>query len=229
MRILAVEDNARLLALIAGHLGDAGYTVDKARTAMEFREISSALEHALYLIDLGLPDNDGIGLLQEICKRRSNTLILVATARSQIADRVSALNAGADDYLVKPFHVAELLARVRALVRRWHKPPQQQLRAGRLVLDCGTNEVFCRGQRLDLRPSENRLLSLLIRRSGHLVAKEAIQSALAKFGTENSPNALEKLVSRLRQALEERPAGIQLRTIKGLGYMLEEKLLEKRM
>jgi two-component system OmpR family response regulator len=229
MRILAVEDNARLLALIAGHLGDAGYTVDTARTAMEFREISSALEHALYLIDLGLPDNDGISLLQEICKRRSNTLILVATARSQIVDRVSALNAGADDYLVKPFHVAELLARVRALMRRWHVPPQQQLRAGRLVLECGTNEVFCRGQRLELRPSENRLLSLLIRRSGHLVAKEVIQSALAKLGTENSPNALEKLVSRLRRSLEERPAGIQLRTVKGLGYVLEEKLVEKRM
>jgi DNA-binding response OmpR family regulator len=229
MRILAVEDNARFLYLIADHLGDAGYTVDTARTAAEFREISSVVEHALYLIDLGLPDTDGFSLLQEICKRRSNTLILVATGRSQIMDRVSALNAGADDYLVKPFHVAELLARVGALVRRWHVPPQKQLRAGRLVLNCGTNEVFCRGQRIELRPSEQRLLSLLMRRSGHLVAKEAIQSALEKLGKENSPNALEKLVSRLRRSLAESPAGIQLRTVKGLGYVLEEHRLEKRM
>src|SRR5260370_37218669 len=136
MRILAVEDNARFLYLIAGHLGDAGYTVDTARTAAEFREISSAVEHTLYLIDLGLPDNDGISLLQEICKRRSNTLILVATARSKIMDRVSALNAGADDYLVKPFHIAELLARVGALVRCVHARPRKQFRAGRLGLTC---------------------------------------------------------------------------------------------
>lgn len=222
MRILVVEDNARLLKLVSGHLEDAGYIVDPVRTAAEFREISEMFLHVIYIIDLGLPDSNSINLIQEIRKRRRDSLILVATGRAEINDRVAALNVGADDYLIKPFHLAELLARVGALVRRAHLPLQKELRAGGLVLNCGTNEVFCRGRRVDLRPSERRLLGLLIRRSGHLVAKETIHSALEKLGKENSPNAIEKLVSRLRRSLADRATGIRVTTVKGLGYMLEE-------
>src|ERR1700748_3730918 len=130
MRILAVEDNPRLLKLIAERLGEAGFTVDAVRTAEEFRDVSVALQHVLYLIDLGLPDDDGIKLIKDARRARSNTMILVATGRAQIVDRVSALNFGADDYLVKPFHAAELLARVRALIRRAHEPAPERLRVG---------------------------------------------------------------------------------------------------
>jgi DNA-binding response OmpR family regulator len=229
MRILVVEDNCRLLDLIAVHLKDAGFTVDTARTAEEFREIFASFKHALCVIDLGLPDSDGICLIQDVRKSQNNTRILVATARANISDRISVLNGGADDYLVKPFHVDELLARVKALLRRSRPPEQHRLCVGSLVLDCETGEVSCRGRRLELRRSEQRLLSLLIRRSGHLVAKESIQCALEGIGTENSANALEKLVSRLRRSLADCPAGIRLKTVKGLGYVLEDKRREDRL
>ena len=127
------------------------------------------------------------------------------------------------------FHVDELLARVKALLRRSHVLAPQRLCTGGLVLDCDTNEVFCSGRRVELRPSEQRLLGLLIRRSGRLVSKEAIQAAIERIGSENSPNALEKLVSRLRRSLADCPAGINLRTVKGLGYVLEESSLESRL
>ena len=227
MRILVVEDNVRLLDLVAGHLTDAGYIVDAVTTAGEFREFATAYPHAVYLIDLGLPDSEGISLIKEIRKRDAHTLILVATARAEIVDRVAALDAGADDYLVKPFHVEELLARTRALLRRPRMPAPQELRAGRLVLNCDTNEVFCREKSIDLRPSERRLLSLMMRRLGRLVARETIELTLEKLGSENSPNALEQLVSRLRRALVERSAGIRLRSVKGIGYVLEEHEFEK--
>jgi two-component system, OmpR family, response regulator len=228
MRILVVEDNLRLLSLIGDHLTSAGYLVDTVRTATEFRDVAAGFRHELYLVDLGLPDNTGLTLIQDIRKRSPNTLILVATGCAKVGDRVAALNAGADDYLIKPFHVDELLARVRALLRRAHVPMQDELRAGQLVYNCGTNEVFCSGERVALRPSEQRLLGLLMRRSGHLVAKEAIQSVLERLGKENSPNALEKVVSRLRRSLAEQPAGIRLTTVKGVGYMLEEHGRERR-
>ena len=148
MRVLVVEDNLRLLNLIATHLSDAGLTVDTSSNAQQFRDICDNLKHTLYLIDLGLPDGDGIRLIQEARRSRRDTLILVVTGRQQIRDRVCALESGADDCLVKPFHVEELLARVKALLRRSHVPAPQRLRTGRLVLDCDTNEVFCGGRRV---------------------------------------------------------------------------------
>jgi two-component system response regulator QseB len=229
MRILAVEDNPRLLKLISERLGEAGFTVDAVGTAAEFRDVSVAFQHVLYLIDLGLPDGDGIKLIKDARRARSNTMILVETGRAQIGDRVLALNVGADDYLVKPYHVTELLARVRALVRRAHEPAPERLHIGGLVLDCTTNEISCHGERFDLTPSERRLLCLLIRRSGRLVTKQTIESTLQKIGSETTPNALEKLVSRLRQALAGSPAGITVKTVKGLGYVLEETMVRTRM
>src|SRR5579871_4867592 len=138
VRIIIVEDNVRLRDLLAGHLTDAGYLVDAVATAEEFREVAAAYSHDVYLIDLGLPDNDGVKLITEIRGRDARTMILVATGRTKIVDRVAALNAGADDYLIKPFHVEELLARIRALLRRPRMPAPQELRAGRLVFHCDT-------------------------------------------------------------------------------------------
>ncbi|MEW5964934.1 MAG: response regulator transcription factor [Pseudomonadota bacterium] len=222
MRLLIVEDNARFGQLLADHLKATGFTVDLARTARDFRELADRGRHDLLLIDLALPDGDGVDLVREIRRKGSSVPVLVLTARASVGDRIAGLDAGADDYLVKPFNVSELDARVRALLRRPANIAPQFLRAGALRLDAATGAVYCNGQRLNLRPSEQRLLGLLIRRSGRVVTREVIESAIHSVESESTPNALEKLVSRLRKTLSDQATGIELKTVKGLGYVLEE-------
>lgn len=224
MRVLVVEDNQRFLNVLDERLNKEGFIVDVTGTAKGFRELVEAQQHALYLIDIGLPDGDGLTLVRELRLARRSTPVLMLSARSHIEDRVAGLNAGADDYLGKPFHFAELLARMRALLRR---PPELEptcLKTGMLVLNCATNEVFCDGRRIDLRPSELRLLVLFIRRSGRVVSKASIESTLQNARGETSQNAVDKLVSRLRKALEAQPSGLELKTVRGMGYVLEERV-----
>lgn len=222
MRILIVEDNSRFGQLLADHLTAVGFTVDLTRTAHDFRELAKRGQHDLMLVDLALPDGDGVELVREIRRNGSSVPVLVLTARASVADRINGLDAGADDYLVKPFNVKELDARVRALLRRPASIAPQFLRAGALRLDAATGAVYCNGQRLNLRPSEQRLLGLLIRRSGHVVTRDVIESAIHSMESESTPNAMEKLVSRLRKSLSDQATGIELKTVKGLGYILEE-------
>ncbi len=222
MRVLVVEDNTRFLDVLDERLTKEGFTVDAAGSTQAFREIAQSQRHSLYLIDLNLPDGDGLDLIRELRAARRSTPVLVMSGRSGVEDRVTGLNAGADDYLGKPFHIAELLARMRALLRRPREMEAQAIQTGQLVLNCATNEIFCNGQRVELRPSELRLLVLFIRRSGRVVSKVAIESSLQRMGGDLTLNAVDKLVSRLRKALETQPTGTQLRTVKGVGYVLEE-------
>jgi len=222
MRILLAEDNQRFGQLLVEHLSDAGYTVDLTMTASGFRHLATIYVYALYLVDLGLPDGDGLGLIEELRQAKCAAPILILTARSTVQDRVSGLDCGADDYLVKPFNHAELLARVRALSRRPANLVANSMRVGHLTLDFITGEVCCDGRRIDLRPSEQRLLALLIKRSGRLVPRTTIEDSLQSLGNEKTANALDKLISRLRRSLRDEQAGIELKTVKGLGYVLEE-------
>ena len=222
MRILLVEDNQRFGKILTECLTGEGYSVDYVKTAEDFQQQSMSSRYNIYLVDLCLPDGDGIDLIKELRRASDSTPIIVLTGRSFVSDRVKGLDCGADDYLVKPFNHLEVLARIRALVRRPAKLLPQQLQAGKLVLDCKTGELYCDGRRMDLGPCEQRMLALLIRHLGQLVQREHIEHVVYGMSTVRSPNATDKMVSRLRGNLKDVNVGIELRTIKGAGYILEE-------
>ena len=222
MRTLLLEDNERSGSLLRGHLGREGYVVDLATTVAEFREHLMSIAHDLYIIDLGLPDGDGIDVVQEVRRRRDRPgPILIVTARTSISDKVAGLDSRADDYLCKPFHIDELLARVRALLRRPIRMAENRVVVGSLILHSATGEIFYNGEQIKLRPSERQLLALLIRRSGRLVPKSLIEDSLKGSDQIVTQNAIEKLVSRLRKSLGHEDMGVNLRTVRGDGYILE--------
>ena len=223
MRILLVEDSERLQDLLGETLRDAGYLLDIVTTAEDFRQLALGGPYDLFIIDLGLPDGDGMTLIRELRARSIQTPVLVITARATVGDRVAGLDSGADDYLIKPFNHTELVARVRALLRRPAELTSPQLKVGGLRLDELSGEVLYDGTAVDLRPSERRLLALLMRRSGSIVSKLLIEDTVSEFGREISSNAVEALVSRLRKALGDANARVSLSTIRGSGYMLSEE------
>jgi two-component system response regulator TctD len=222
MRLLLAEDSVRLQAAIGETLRHAGYLLDAVAGATEFRSASNQVPYDLLIIDLGLPDGDGLELIRELRSANCATPILVITARTAIDERVSGLESGADDFLVKPFHQAELVARVRALLRRPREISSKVMKAGSLILDETNGEVLAKGEPMELRPRERRLLSILLRRAGKTVPKSAIEAALSEFDRQVSSTAIEILVCRLRKALSERPTGIVIETVRGIGYVLKE-------
>jgi two-component system OmpR family response regulator len=222
MRILLIEDNRRVGPLLREHLDDAGYTVDLAASISEFEEMTRAFSYELYVLDLGLPDGDGTRIISMLRASRRTACIIVTSARAQVSDRVLGLDCGADDYLVKPFHHSELLARIRALLRRPAPPATECLEAGNLVLDCASGEIACQGQRHMVRPSERRLLALLISKAGQLVPRDLVENVVMNNDQRLTANAVEKVVSRLRAVLSKEEAGVEIKTIRGLGYVLEE-------
>lgn len=221
MKVLIVEDNVRFCSLVSEHLETAGFVVDATHYAEDFRGYISTCDYDIFLVDLNLPDGSGISLIRELRRARVATPILIMTAQDDVDTRVEGLDAGADDYLSKPFNYRELVARMRALLRRSPQLLPEKVLAGQIEMDRTNGEIFCNGKRLELRPSEQRLLALMIRRIGRTVPRSTIESALQSLGNEKSANAIDKLVSRLRTALSDTSAGVQLKTIRGNGYVLE--------
>lgn len=174
----------------------------------------------MLLVDLGLPDRDGLDLVRAMRRRRNMTPILVLTARGGLDDRVLGLDAGADDYLVKPFQIPELAARCRALLRRPGNAMDTVLTAGNVALDPSARAVLVAGVTVDATPREVALLENLLRRADHVVAKQALESALYSMDAEVTPNALEATVSRLRKRLAAAAADVQIKTVYGIGYAL---------
>lgn len=220
-RVLVLEDNSRLGGLICEHLRGSGFVVDLATTILEFRELSARPIHSVYIVDLQLPDGNALGLIRKIRASPRPVPILIMSARGRVEDRILGLNAGADDYLSKPFHSDELLARVRALLRRPFPVEAARLTAGELELELESGEIYLKGRRLDMRPSERSLMALLIRRRGRLVTTELIEDLLYELEAPCSRNAVEKRISRVRQMLTP-DAHVVLKTIRGNGYVLEE-------
>ena len=206
MRLLLVEDSVRLRVLLGENLRGAGYSLDSVGTAAEARAAAAVVAYDLIIVDLGLPDDDGIALIRGLRSSRAKMPIMIITARARVDDRVAGLDSGADDYLVKPFNHSEL--------------PTMQI--GRLVFNETRCEVYADGRTLDLRASERRLLALLMRRAGSVVPKSTIEEDHSEFGRELSANAVEANVSRLRKALDDTPAGVFIETIRGVGYALRE-------
>jgi two-component system OmpR family response regulator len=178
----------------------------------------------LVILDIGLPQMDGFEVLRRLRATASDktgpTPVLVLTARDAVEDRVRGLDLGADDYMVKPFAMPELTARVRALLRRSQAHGGPRIAHGPLTLDTVARRAFLRNEPLELAAREWAVLEVLLAKVEKIVSKEAIIQAVAGWGDDLSPNAIEVYVSRLRSKLE--PAGIKIRTVRGFGYMLEE-------
>ncbi len=219
MRLLLVEDDAILGDGLARLLRDAGYAVDWVKTGRAAEASLGAEEPDVLVLDLELPDLDGIELLRRLRSRRSSVPVLILTARDSVPERVGGLDVGADDYLVKPFETAELLARVRALARRRHGGASSQVSVGALWLDFAARRARAGARSLELGARDWQLLELLAPQPGRIVGKEQMLRALCAWGEEITPNAVEQYVHRLRAKLA--PAAVNIRTVRGLGYLLE--------
>ncbi len=220
MRILLVEDDRLIAEGLQAALRHSGNVVDVLGTRAE-AEAALGIEYALVLLDLGLPDGDGLELLKIIRSRKQPLPVIVITARDRAADRVKGLDLGADDYMVKPFELSELEARIRAVTRRAGAGVRPELTLGQLVLSREERRVYAAGKPLDLTPREYSFLELMLMRQGRVVSKSQIEEQLCEWDNGLSDAAIEVLVHRLRKKLDLVP-GIQLRTLRGFGYLLEE-------
>ncbi len=220
MRLLLVEDNARLASLVTDGLSKEGFSLDWCATLGCARQMFASNTYDLLLLDLGMPDGNGVDFVRAVRRTGNPTPILIITARSSLDDRVIGLDSGGDDYLVKPFDMPELAARCRALLRRPGACLGTTLTVSNLELDTVGREVRVSGRVVPVPPRELDLLERLMRRVGHVVTKGALEGALYALGAEVSPNALEAVVSRLRRRLALDGANVVMHTAHGIGYML---------
>ena len=218
MRILLIEDDPTLSLIMRRSLAEAGHLVDWAGTLEQAGFLWRIQEHDAVLLDLTLPDGNGLQALRDARARGDRTPVLVLTARNRTDERIQGLDAGADDYLGKPFELAEVEARLRALVRRRLDLDDQAL-VGQLMLDRRTRRFFLAGQGLELPAREFDVLWELMTPPGRVVSKAKLSDKLSSFDDALGANALEAFISRLRKKLAGSGAGI--RTLRGLGYLLE--------
>jgi two-component system OmpR family response regulator len=220
--ILLVEDDDVIAEFVARGLGEAGFAVDRARDGEEGLDLALQNPYDAAVVDIMLPRLDGLGLIDRLRRRGRSTPVLILSARRTVDDRVRGLQAGGDDYLVKPFDFSELLARVQALVRRATGVAEPtRLELGPLTLDLLTREVKREGVLLDLRPREYALLEYLMRNGGRVVSRTAILSHVWGYNFDPHTNAVDVLVSRLREKLDRDFEVKLLRTVRGAGYVLK--------
>ncbi len=223
MRILIAEDDAIIADGLSRSLRQGGYAVDWAPNGMEADTALLTVAYDLLILDLGLPKLSGLDLLKRVRSRNSAIPVLILTAMDGSGDRVKGLDLGADDYMVKPFDLAELEARVRALTRR-SAGTTPTIQCGALLYDQVGRIAQIAGQNIDLSAREIGLLEVLLSRMGRLVSKDQLVDHLCGWGEEVSHNAIEVYVHRLRKKLEV--GGIKIATVRGLGYCLERPQAE---
>jgi two-component system response regulator TctD len=217
MKVCLIEDNRDLGEAIERHLRKAGHTVIWNTDGDGVEELVGLEDFDVVILDLTLPAGDGTTILRRLRRQRHNLPVLVATARSEIDEKVSLLDLGADDYLVKPFDMRELDARLRAVIRRKAGQPSSQIRVGALVVDQGAQIASISGRSLELGLREFRVLELLVASAGRVVTRERLMSRLFDMEEGGSENALELLVSRVRRKIVG--AGAEIATIRGVGYL----------
>ncbi|WP_184504575.1 response regulator [Sphingomonas endophytica] len=221
MRILLIEDDQALADALAAALLQRGLTLDHAASLDEAEAYMAAVDHAALLLDLGLPDGDGLAWLRRRRAAGETRPVLVLTARGSVEARVRGLHDGADDYIVKPFDADELHARLLAVLRRQGGYLGVSLTCARLTFDVETRMVRVGDEVLTLSTRETELLELLLRRAGNVVPKRVVEDQLFGAGSDQgSRNAVEVYVHRLRKRLDEAGTGARIETVRGVGYLL---------
>lgn len=222
MRILIVEDNVDFSRLVAANLARAGFDADQVNTAVAARKAVASVDYSAVVLDLGLPDDEGVDLLRTLKSSTRTLPIIVTTARDGLDDRVLGLQSGADDYLVKPFAMDELAARLHAVLRRVDQPVEQVLQVGNVVLDL-TNRLLKIGDEVQTLPArELELLELLLRNQGRVMKRGALANEIFGKHGHQSASALDVYVCRLRKIFSDAHATVRIDNIHGLGFLLSD-------
>ncbi|MCZ2147656.1 MAG: response regulator transcription factor [Bryobacterales bacterium] len=228
MRILVIEDEKRIADFLGRGLESAGYAVDVAHDGQTGLNLSHNADYDLIILDLMLPDMDGLAVLDKVRNRKVSPPVLILSARNAVDDRVKGLELGADDYLVKPFAFVELLARVRALLRRG-QPIPERLQVGDLVLDCLRRKVARAGQNVDLAPKEFSILEYMMRNPGRPLSRTMIVEHVWDMDYDGLTNIVDVYIRHLRSKIDEGYQTRLIHTVRGIGYMLDlpEKAAER--
>jgi DNA-binding response OmpR family regulator len=222
MRVLLIEDHPRLARSIVHGLTGFGFGVDLFSTAGDGLAAAGSIAYDAIVLDLGLPDRDGLDVISDLREAGTRTPVLVLTARDGIDDRVAGLDRGADDYLLKPFAMKELAARLRALLRRPGGPLGQTIDIGNVSLDSAARQLKVGGRTVAIPRRELDALELLMRRADQVVPKRLLEDLVYGFSDEITPNTIEALISRVRRRLERIEATVAIHTLRGVGYLLTE-------
>lgn len=222
MKILLVEDEIELADTLRGALTRERFVVDHADRIDVAREAARMTAYDLVLLDRTLPDGDGLSLVPILRAGTPSLPIIVLSARDAISDRITGLDEGADDYLVKPFSLNEMLARIRAIRRRPAAIAGEEINVGALTYDVASEEVLVAGKRLELPRREIRVLATLVKRRGRTILRETLEQAVYGFDDEVQSNTLDSHISRLRRKLAEAGADVEIHAIRGVGYLLRE-------
>ena len=222
MRLLYVEDNDKLALNTSASLRKNAFVVDHVSNGQDAVHSAKSFEYDAIILDLGLPDMDGLTVLQALKQVNSDTPVIICTARDALEDRLRGLNSGSDDYLVKPFDVSELIARIKAVLRRPGGALGLHLKAGNIRFDTIERMVEIDDQPIRFSRRELDLLELFMRRKGRVLSKDNIENALYGFDAPPTPNAIEVATHRLRKKLIEQGASCSIHTLRGIGYILED-------
>ena len=220
MRVLVVEDEKRIADFLSRGLQSAGYTVDVANTGTQAVDLVHSNEFDLVVLDLGLPDMDGLQVLQKIKNRKTIPPVLILSARDSVDDRVRGLEQGADDYLVKPFAFVELLARARVLLRRG-APTPEKLQVGDLTLDCIRRKVTRNGESIELAPKEFSILEYMMRNRGRPLSRTMIVEHVWDMDYDGLTNIVDVYIRHLRSKIDDKFPAKLIHTVRGIGYMLD--------
>lgn len=226
MRLLLIEDNVELANGLVQSLAQSGYVTDACHSGRAGLDAARLSTYQLAILDLGLPDLDGMEVLRRLRGSGFTSPVLILTARDELADRIDGLDAGGDDYLQKPFAIGELEARIRALLRRGTLA-SSTLHIGKLAFDASSREASIDGKPLNLTAREITVLHLLLQRPGRIVSKQQLVESMYDWASEANPAVIEVFVSRLRRKLDEAGAGVGIRVLRGLGYRLEDDHADK--
>src|SRR5437762_2916969 len=220
MRILVVEDESRIADFLSRGLVSAGYAVDVAATGGAAIDMIHSTDYDLMILDLGLPDMDGLSVLQKIRNRKTSPPVLILSARDAVDDRVKGLDLGADDYLTKPFAFVELLSRVRALLRRG-QPTPERLQVGELVLDCIRRKVTRENENVELAPKEFSILEYMMRNRGRPLSRTMIVEHVWDMDYDGLTNIVDVYIRHLRSKIDDKWPVKMIHTVRGIGYMLD--------